>query len=406
MKIGIDARFLTHPQAGGFKTYSQNLVGALAQLDTENEYIIYVDRPALDGTLVTQDNITYRVVRGIVPGLETAVREQIQLRRAIRRDRPDVIHFLCNTAPVNFDMPYILTLHDTIQVTVTNRVGLTLDPRRYKHIAIAAYSKWTIIQTAHKAERIITVSEYEKRQIAHQLHVARELINVTHLAPSPVYRAVDAATRTAWRQDLRRKIGLPVRFLLGVGYEPRKNIAFLIDVFARLAPEYPDLGLVVVVAQDAARQAFQRLVAQLGLVDRVLILDSQAPATLARLYNLAEVFVYPSERESFGLPPLEALACGTPTVAMNVSSLPEILQGGALLVDGKDVQHWVDVVAGVLSDAALRSELAQRGVARAAGFDWAGCAQKTLEAYSTVAAHSRQQRKYFAMSVGVTGVRE
>lgn len=406
MKIGIDARFMTHPQAGGFKTYSQNLVRALAELDADNEYVIYVDRPPLDGMLLKKDNFCYRVVRGFMPGLETAVREQFLLRRAIQHDRPDVIHFLCNTAPVNFDMPYILTLHDTIQVTAPNRVGLTLDPRRYKHSAIAAYSKWTIIQTAHKAERVITVSEFEKQQIADQLRIARELISVTHLAPNPVYQPVAAATRAVWRQEMRRELGLPVRFLLGVGYEPRKNIAFLIDVFARLAPEYPDLGLVVVAAQDAAHQAFQRLAAQLGLVDRVLILDSQTPAALARLYNLAEVFVYPSERESFGLPPLEALACGAPTVAMNLSSLPEILQGGALLVDGKDVQRWVDVVAGVLSDAALRSELAQRGVARAAGFDWAGCAQKTLDVYSAVAAQSRRQRKYFAMSAGVTGVRE
>lgn len=126
MKIGIDARFMTHPQAGGFKTYSQNLVRALAGVDADNEYVIYVDRPPLDGMLLKKDNFCYRVVRGFMPGLETAVREQFLLRRAIQHDRPDVIHFLCNTAPVNFDMPYILTLHDTIQVTAPNRVGLTL----------------------------------------------------------------------------------------------------------------------------------------------------------------------------------------------------------------------------------------------------------------------------------------
>ena len=385
MKIGIDARFLTHPQVGGFKTYSQNLVRALAKVDSINEYIIYVDRPPVDEKLVQPENFSYRVLQSNLPGIKTAVREQFHLPRAVNLDKPSVVHFLCNTAPVKIpQVPFVLTLHDTIQVSAAAPFSLTLSRNRHKRSAISAYSKWTIVQTVNQANKIVTVSNFEKNIIAEQLNVDRDDICVTHLAPNPLFKLVSQEAKSAWRQELSRNMGISKRFILGIGHEPRKNIPLLIEAFAHIASNHPDLSLVIVAAQYQARLNFQNLVNEMELNGRVVVLGGQRPAVLNQLYNLAEIFVFPSERESFGLPPLEALSCGVPTVAMNMTSLPEILADGALLVDGKDPQTWANVIQRVLSDSNLRSELTQRGLKRASEFTWQKCAEDTLQIYYDV----------------------
>lgn len=384
MKIGIDARFLTHPQVGGFKTYTRNLILALGQIDSENEYVVYIDREPEAGSLPEFDNFTFRVVPLTIPFLGMPYREQVELPRRLWEDDLDLIHFLCNTAPANINGKYIVTLHDIIQLTTSRSATQFLKPKKFKKQIINAYSKWTIMRSTGKASRIITVSDYERSRIAEQLDIGTDNICVTHLAPNPIFEPAEETTKAEWRRELGRDIGLPASFLLGIGYEARKNIPLLMKAFARLAPTYRDLSLVVVAAQDKAREEFEILASELELADRIVVLGSQTQTMLSKLYNLADVFVYPSERESFGLPPVEAVACGAPTIAMNMSSLPEILQNGALMVDGKDVQVWADAIESVVMDEEIRKNLTARGLARAAELNWQVCAQKTIDVYEQV----------------------
>ena len=389
MKIAIDARFLTHPQPGGFKTYTKNLITALGQVDVDNHYIIYVDRPPADGALPQQDNFTYKVVDGTLPVIGMPLREQFHLKKQITRDKPDVVHFLCNTAPVGLPDAYVLTLHDTIQVTNPEPFHLFQNPAGHKRWGIMAYSKWAITRTVQKAQKVITVSNYEREEIIKQLHVLPDRVCVTHLAPDAVFQAADQATRETWRAAAQRKYGLPRSFIMGIGYEPRKNIPFLIEVFAHLAVTHPELAHVVVVANEASRSTFAQLVSDYQLSQRVVILPALPLSELMVLYNLAELFVFPSERESFGLPPLEALACGTPTVAMARTSLPEILGDGALLVEGKDVESWANAVEQMLLNQELRQEFIQKGLQRAAQLTWQQCARETIQVYHAAVAEKR-----------------
>ena len=155
--------------------------------------------------------------------------------------------------------------------------------------------------------------------------------------------------------------------------------------FSKIAGLHPNLELVIVAAEVNSRQRFQELALKFGSSERMHFLPAQNSTNLSILYNLAELFVYPSERESFGLPPLEAIACGTPTIAMNVASIPEILQDGAMLINGKSVDTWADAIHKVLGDEELRTKLVNQGLEQAAKFSWKACAQTTLQIYNSVA---------------------
>jgi len=311
-------------------------------------------------------------------------REQVTLRRSIARDRLDIVHFLCNTAPVEVREKYVVTLHDIIQLTAPNTFQVNRNLASHKRWAMTSYSKWTILQTARAASRIITVSNYEKSKIKEHLDIAADRVCVTHLAPNSLFTPADIETKRKWLHEVQEKFGLKNKFVLGVGYEPRKNIPLLIDAFSLMASDRPDMDLVIVAAEERRRLDFEELAQKKNLEERVIVLAKMPPSDLATLYNLTEVFIYPSERESFGLPPLEALACGAPTIALNKSSLPEILRDGALFIDNKEPQAWANAISRVLDDDAIRKDLIARGLRQAAKLTWERCAQKTVEIYGDV----------------------
>lgn len=384
MKIAIDARFITHPQPGGFKTYTTNLLAALAQIDRHNEYLLYVDRDPGSACMSDAPNFSYRVVPGAVPLIGMPLREQFSLRRAIARDRPDVTHFLCNTAPIAVRGAHVITLHDTIQLESSGATAQGVGA--WKRRAITEYSKQAVLRSINHAARVVTVSEYVRREIHKLLGVPLARIKVVQQAPNPLFTAGTPDMRRAWAEELATNLGVPARFLLGVGYEPRKNIPLLIRAFARIAPTCPDIHLVLVCADVENRVDFQRLAESLGLAERVLVLGRVTLDCLVRLYNLAELFVFPSAREGYGLPPLEAMACGTPTIAMKRSSIPEVVKDAAVLVDSDDSSDWANAVARLLGDPDQMTELRRRGFRRVAELSWLRCAEDTLSVYRDVVA--------------------
>ena len=381
LRIGIDARFLSHPQRGGFKTYTNNLLLAMSEIDDVNKYFVYLDRPLKDGFFPQKGNWHYRVVSGSFPLFGMPLREQILMRQQVVDDQIDVVHFLCNTATVNLNKKYVVTLHDTIQVTETNRFNLLGSLSTHRQRAITAYSKWVINNSAPFATRIITVSNYERERISHQLNISPERIEAIHLAPNPIFHPATASEKSVWRSKLTDMFGIRKKYILGMGYEPRKNIEFLIETYSKLAFEHEYLELVIVCAEQTRRTYFEKLTETFGLTGKVLILGSLPAEYLVILYNMAEAFFYPSERESFGLPPLEAISCGVPTIAMKATSIPEILEGGALLLDGKDHQDWVYAFRKLMADEEFKSQLIHRGLEQASKFTWHRCAQETVQVY-------------------------
>jgi glycosyltransferase involved in cell wall biosynthesis len=238
-----------------------------------------------------------------------------------------------------------------------------------------------LLSTAQQHEGLIlTYSEHTKKDVVNTLQIPEERVHVVPLAPAPQFRLM--ADREEVGRGLERFGLRGTPYILSVGtLEPRKNHVALLEAFARLRRRRPDLPhkLVLAGGRGWLYDGILMAIGRLGLEDQVVLPGHAEP--LEVLYNGAEVLVYPSLYEGFGLPPLEAMACGTPVIVSDSSSLPEVVGDAGLLVDPRDVDGLGDALEAVLSDAGLRRRLREAGLRRAAQFSWERTARETLAVY-------------------------
>lgn len=391
MRIGVDARFLTHPQPGGFKTYSENLIAALTELDAVNEYLLYVDRrPAAGLPLLDRPNVAVRVVAGTLPVVGMPWREQVGLAWQAARDRLDLLHAPSLTAPLFPGCPLVVTIHDMIwrfpeQFAQGKAAG--------KRQLMQSYYRYAPAAAARRAAAVLTVSHAAKADIVAQLGLPPERVTVTHNGLKPIYRPIADRGPLV---DLRRRYDLEMDFILAIGSaDPRKNLVTLLHAYAALPAELRQrYQLAIVWTHQLLAAGLAEQAAALGIADRLRFLQRVSDADLALLYNAAGLFVFPSRYEGFGLPLLEAMACGVPVVAADNSSIPEIAGDAALLVPAQDAAAMSGAMAQVLNDVAVQEALIRRGVARAAHFSWARCARETHAVYEQVAAQAAQASSY------------
>jgi glycosyltransferase involved in cell wall biosynthesis len=233
-----------------------------------------------------------------------------------------------------------------------------------------------------RAERVIVVSEHTRGDAIRFYDLDPDRI---HVIPEGVDERFTRDTDAETVSTIRERYGVPDRFILHVGtIQPRKNLTTLLEAFAALHARHPDVGLVIAGANGWLFEGFFERLRRSGLEDRVTLTGQIPDEDLPGLYRSAEIFAYPSVYEGFGLPPLEAMACGVPVVCSNASSLPEVVGDAGILLDPLDVGGWVAALDGLLGDAQLRADLAARGPARARRFTWDAAAKQTLEVYRSV----------------------
>lgn len=379
MRIGIDARFLTHTQKGGFKTYSENLINALAEVDAENEYILYLDRPPCATTMLPHSpQVAHRVVPGGLPTMGAFWREQVGLAYQAARDHLDLFHAPNLTAPLFLPCPLVLTMHDMIWFFPEQFSQSSHRP--LKRRLMAWYYRVVPRLAAQRAALLITVSAAARSSIVENLHIPQEQIVVTHEAASPLYRLLHDEKQL---DALHRKYQINRQFILALGSaDPRKNIATLLDAFALLPPDLRQRHqLVIAWAHNALMAELTTQVQQLGLTNAVRFLANVSNDDLVALYNAAALFAFPSLCEGFGLPLVEAMACGAPVVAADNSSIPEVVGDAALLFPAEDPAQMALCMEHVLTKPALAATLTAKGLERAASFSWQSCAQQTVAAY-------------------------
>lgn len=277
--------------------------------------------------------------------------------------------------------PVVVTVHDIVPYLVRH----DREQSTFRH----PFDVWfdRLAMTGLKrADRIVAISQHTKKTLVEALGCPPDMIEVVlYGVDHEVFRPVPVAP------DFFRRHGLEesCRYLLYVGAEsPRKNLPRLIHAFAILRETMPDLRLVKVGTPEymAQYQQLRDLLRELNLEPFVHFIDHPPEDDLVAFYNMADLFVFPSLYEGFGMPPLEAMACGTPVVCSNATSLPEVVGDAALTVDPYDVDALAGAMQRVLSDAGLARDLGRRGLARAAGFTWERTARETVAVYEKVLA--------------------
>jgi glycosyltransferase involved in cell wall biosynthesis len=351
--------------AGGIGRYTRELLAAFHQIGFEPVIL------QAGGPPPTEFRTHNLPGSGLLPALLTL--GQIQIARAARRHRLDLIHDPTGTAPLALTPARrVVTIHDAI-------------PYVYPHTSTALdrliYHRWLPL-AIQKADAVLTDSQHSRKDILHYLPVTQERLFVIppaanrHFRPRPPEEV---------RQTLDR-YGVPAPYLLYVGaIEPRKNIPRLLEAYGQLRRWFEKWNLVVVGAPNRWKASPVAETAEsLGLSPFIHLTGFVPDEDLPAIYSGADLFVFPSLYEGFGLPVLEAMACGTPVVTSNSSSLPEVAGEAALLVDPTDVDGLVHAMRRVLSDPDLAADLRQRGLERAKGFTWERTARETLAVYKKV----------------------
>jgi glycosyltransferase involved in cell wall biosynthesis len=292
----------------------------------------------------------------------------------------EVYHATEHLLPQLTRVPSVFTLHDIAYLRFP----------QYHLLQNRLFLAWMMPRFLAQADQIITVSESTRRDALQHYRLDPAKVAVIPEGVEPRFTPAVEATQL---DAVRRAYNLPARFILFVStIEPRKNLPTLLEAYVALRPKHPDVGLVIAGGKGWLYQSFFDRLSALGLQDVVKLTGFIADEQLPALLSAAEVFAFPSYFEGFGLPPLEAMACGVPVVCSNASSLPEVVGDAGLLVPPDDPRAWVEALDQVLSNPGLRAELRGRGLARARQFTWEAAARQTLAVYERVTEARRADR--------------
>jgi glycosyltransferase involved in cell wall biosynthesis len=369
VRIAIDARKL---RDFGIGTYVRNLLRHLARLDHTTEYVVLC-REA-DGDLTHELGENFRLVAERSPNY--SIREQLAIPLDLRRERVDLFHAPHYVLPPLTPCRSVVTIHDCIHLRFPQYL-----PNRLSY-AYALSSLWV---ATHRSSRIMTVSETSKRDILRYFRVPESKIDVIYNAIDERFGQIPAPDEI---ERVRERYQLNDPFVLYAGnIKPHKNIERLIEAFHSLKRHgFDEVKLLIIGDEISKYSTLRRAVHRYKLHKHVRFFGFVPDQTLAILYRLAAVFVFPSLYEGFGLPPLEAMASGTPVITSNVSSLPEVVGDAALLIDPYEPEAIADALRRVLTDDALRADLRAKGLARANHFSWDRSIRRVREIYDEVLA--------------------
>ncbi len=347
----------------GNEVYVRSLIHRYPLLDPQTNFIAYTC--CEEARRWIPDEFTERRVAA-----NPFVRLGADLPAKIREDRPDLVH-VQYTAPLFCPAPIVVTIHDVSYI----------DRPDYLPRTRAMQLRLTVRRTVKRAAKVITISEFSRQRIAETYNLDPDSIAVTPLASQRHFRP---ANREAAVRQVRERLGIDRPFLLTVGdLHPRKNQIGLVRAFRELLRAHPELPHVLVMAGQHTWFAPRVIeeVRRAGLEERVLFTRFVDEDFLPTLYNACELFVFPSFYEGFGLPIIEAMACGRPVVCSSATALPEVAGGAALLFEPHSTAQQMRAMRDVLLDAELNARMEKKSLQRAKAFDWRETARMTLDVY-------------------------
>jgi len=371
MRIGIEAQRLFRPKKHGMDVVALETIRALQSLDSDHELIVFA-RPDHDAACLAPHPRT-RVVEVQAPTYP--LWEQVALPNAVARERVDLLHCTANTSPLRCRVPVVLSLHDVIFLESTAGTGAT----QYQRLG-NRYRRWVAPAAARRAEQVITVSNYEREQIAERLP---EIAGRLSVVPNAVGQQFWPREDPGQCKTVLERYGLPESYLFFLGNtDPKKNLRGLLEAYAlyirsayrgtRLAIADLDAAYLEDVLEDLGLRWLRPFIIPTGYIGH---------GDLSVIYSHCEAFLYPSLRESFGLPILEAMACGAPVMTSRAAAMPEVAGSAAFLVDPTDPEEMGRGLYRLLQDRELRYAMRISGPRHAAKWTWAASAQRLMTVY-------------------------
>jgi glycosyltransferase involved in cell wall biosynthesis len=366
MRFSVDAHSVGCHLTGN-EVYIRNLLNEFAKLDRSSQFIAYVSKPDAGSRLpagVATRWVSQNPFRRL--GMDLPLR--------LREDRPDLLH-VQYTGPLFSRVPLVVSVHD---------VSFLEHPQYFTRFR-ATQLKITVRKTAERAAAILTPSEFSRTAILRHYRLDERKVVVVHNAVASEFRPIDRHTAQA---SVLRKFGVPGPFVLMVGdLQPRKNHLGLLKAFEEVVRAHSHLKhrLVFVGKETWYSKDLHRAVQQSGIAERVYFTGFVEDADLVEFYGACDLFVFPSFYEGFGLPILEAMACGRAVASSNTTAMPEVADAAGLLFDPGSTEQMARAIRDILLDPELRIRLERLGSHRASLFTWERAAERTLEVYARVA---------------------
>ena len=383
MKIGIEGQRLFRKKKHGMDMVALELIRNLQLIDTENEYVLFI-KPDTDHTAI-KETANFKIVEigtGFYP-----LWEQFALPKAAKKAGCQLLHCTSNTAPVFTSIPLVVTLHDIIYMESSFLKILKGSGTNYQKFG-NAYRRLVVPWIIKKSRKIITVSHFEKNRIGQFFGISGDKrLEAVYNGVSRHFKPVTDAFEL---QRVKTLYNLPNRFFFFLGNtDPKKNTKGTLRAFSDyLAKTGNDIHLVML---DYDRYELEQLLEEIGdteLIHRIILTGYVVNTDLPSIYCQSEVFLYPSLRESFGIPMLEAMACGVPVITSNTSSMPEVAGDAAMLTNPYEPAEITAAMIRLTSDEKLRSDLIQKGFDQAAKFSWKAMAEHVQHIYSELGAAS------------------
>lgn len=372
MKFSVDAHAIGRHLTGN-EVYVRSLLNGFAEQDRQSEFVAYISTE--EARAWVPERITTRPVSP-----NPFIRLGFELSKRLREDQPDLVH-VQYTAPLRCPVPVIVSVHDVS----------FLEHPEYFPRSRAAQLQFTVKRTVNQAVRILTGSHFSKRAICKAYNLNPDNVVVVPNAAGPYFRPLhlDNALDRA-----RTRFNLPAPFVLAVGdIQPRKNPIGLIRAFTHLVNSVPDFRHRLALAGQETwfTPRVRDLIRELGMTDRIRLLGFVSDDDLLHLYNACDLFVFPSYYEGFGLPVLEAMACGRAVACSNTTAIPEVADGAAILFDPHSEEAIGRAMLDLIRDTELRIRMERLGQQRHAQFSWSATASRTLDVYYDVAGALRHQ---------------
>jgi glycosyltransferase involved in cell wall biosynthesis len=371
MKIGIEAQRIFRKKKHGMDIVALQLIRHLQQTDFVNNYFIFVkddeDRDAI------QESEHVKIV--VIESAPYPYWEQVLLPRKVKETQVDLLHCTSNTAPLFISVPLIVTIHDIIYLETVN-----LTKGTSYQILGNLYRRWNVPRVVKKCAGVITVSDFERNKIIEHFDLPSDRVCTVYNGVASHFKPVDSEEE---RQLIKQRYNLPDKFIFYLGNtDPKKNMTGVIKTLSILRRNNKlSLPLVMLDIDREYLHEAAKVAGDVDVLNYITFCGYVPNHDLPAIYSMATIFLYPSLRESFGIPILEAMACATPVITSSTSSMPEVAGDAAVFADPSDPSDIAEKITQLLSDEKWQQELISKGLTRCRQFSWTSNAMKTLALY-------------------------